>query len=141
MKKTQTSEQKRISQERIRQLIADYANGSQQDFADACGIAKASISQYVNGSNAPGNVTAAKIANRYHLDPLWVMGFDVPQKKNSESELQPFYFDVESAMIAQEVFNNPELRMLFKASRDVKPESIRLAAEMLKQMKSTNPDG
>ena len=67
MKKTQTSEQKRISQERIRQLIADYANGSQQDFADACGIAKASISQYVNGSNAPGNVTAAKIANRYHF--------------------------------------------------------------------------
>lgn len=62
-------------------------------------------------------------------------------RNHDESEIQPFYLDRESAEIAEEVFHNPELRMLFKASRDVKPESIKLAAEMLKQMKSTNPDG
>ena len=63
------------------------------------------------------------------------------RQHQDEPESQSFYIDPESQMIAQEVFQNPELRMLFKASRDVKPESIRLAAEMLKQMKSTNPDG
>ncbi len=63
------------------------------------------------------------------------------RRHQDEPESQSFYIDPESQMIAQEVFQNPELRMLFKASRDVKPESIRLAAEMLKQMKSTNPDG
>lgn len=86
MKQTQTSEQKKKSQERIRQLIAEYANGSQQEFADACAVAKASISQYVNGTNAPGNITSAKIASRYGLNPLWVMGFDCPKQIKSDTK-------------------------------------------------------
>lgn len=86
MKQMQNPEQKRTSQDRIRELIAEYANGSQQEFCDACGVAKSSISQYVNRTNAPGNVTAAKIANRYGLNPLWVMGFDVPKTLNSDAD-------------------------------------------------------
>ena len=62
--------------ERIKKLVSDFE--SQQEFADYCGISKFSVSQYVNGTNAPGNVTAAKIGERLHVNPLWVMGFDVP---------------------------------------------------------------
>lgn len=78
----QTDEIKRISRQRIREVIDEYADGSQQRFADDCGVAKASVSQYVGAgySNAPGNQTAAKIARRYNLNPLWIMGFNVPKK-------------------------------------------------------------
>lgn len=52
-----------------------------------------------------------------------------------------YYVIGESAEIAQAVFEDPDLRILFKAARDVSPENIRLAAEMLRRMKETNPDG
>lgn len=54
---------------------------------------------------------------------------------------QAYYLNEETARIAQEVFDDPDLRVLFDASRNAKPEAIRLAAEMLRQMKETNPDG
>jgi hypothetical protein len=42
--------------------------------------------------------------------------------------------------VAQEVFDNPDLRILFDAARDAKPEDLRLAAEMLRKFKAANPD-
>ena len=49
--------------------------------------------------------------------------------------------DEETAKAAQEVFDDPDTRMLFDAARNASPEAIRLAAEMLKTFKKTNPDG
>lgn len=81
LKKEQNPELKAISQMRIRELIDEFADGSQQEFADETGVAKSSISQYVNKTNAPGNMTAAKIGQRYKINPLWIMGF--PVEKNA----------------------------------------------------------
>ena len=66
------------AQKRIRKLASGFS--SQQEFADYCGISKYSLSQYMNGTNAPGNVNAAKIARRFLINPLWIMGFDVPMR-------------------------------------------------------------
>lgn len=73
---------KRLSQERIKELAKRFE--SQQEFADFCGISKFSISQYVNGSNSPGNVNAARIARAFDINPLWIMGFDVPEQTEEQ---------------------------------------------------------
>ena len=61
--------------------------------------------------------------------------------KNHDPEHTDWYIDEETAKLAQEVFNNPDVRLLFDAARNSKPENIRLAAEMLRRFKETNPDG
>ncbi len=68
------------SQKRVTELVDRYFGGNKKDFAEAVGIHKASVTQYTNGSNAPGNVNAAKIAKYFNLNPLWVMGFDVEKE-------------------------------------------------------------
>ena len=60
---------------------------------------------------------------------------------SAPAERHGWYLDAETARVAQEVFDNPDTRMLFDAARNARPEDIRLAAEMLKRMKETNPDG
>ena len=61
---------------------------------------------------------------------------------NAQADGQPgWYTDPETAKEAQRVFDDPDLRMLFDAARDSRPENIRLAAEMLRRFKETNPDG
>lgn len=52
-----------------------------QDLANATGLNKASISQYVNGSHAPSNISAGKMAKVLNVSPLWLMGFDVPESE------------------------------------------------------------
>lgn len=49
-----------------------------------------------------------------------------------------YYLDNETSKIAQEIFDNPELRMLFDASRKVSPDDLRLVAEMVKRMSGDN---
>lgn len=71
------------SQKRVTELVDRYFGGNKKDFADAVGIHKASVTQYTNGSNAPGNVNSAKIAKYFNLNPLWVMGFDVEKEADS----------------------------------------------------------
>lgn len=71
--------------------------------------------------------------------------FNVPYHK-IDPEIFPemqegYYVNTEASRVAQEIFDNPDLRLLFEAARDVKPENIRLAAEMLRRFKETNTDG
>lgn len=51
-----------------------------------------------------------------------------------------YYVSPETAQIAQELFENRDLRLLFDAARDAKPEDLQMAAELIKRMKGTNRD-
>ncbi len=59
------------------QIALSRSNMIPQDLADASGVSKSSISQYVNGSHSPSNISAAKIGKVLNVNPLWLMGFDV----------------------------------------------------------------
>lgn len=48
---------------------------------ETAGISKLSISQYLNGSHAPSNISSGKIGKVLNVEPLWLMGFDVEQRK------------------------------------------------------------
>ena len=59
------------------------ANITQQELSDRSGVGKASISQYCNGSHAPSNVSAGKMAKVLGVSPVWLMGFDVPMERTT----------------------------------------------------------
>lgn len=109
-------------------------NKTQADVARDLNISKATISSWLNGTRVPRmnkidllchyfNVTRAEIMEEYDPD-----GHD-------------YYLNPETATAAQEIFDNPDLRALFDAGRDSKPEDLRMAAELLKRLKETNRDG
>lgn len=67
----------KIIMQRIRKIIDDYCDGSQSRFVERTGLNKGSVSQYVNGKNTPSRENAEKIAEAFHLDVGWVLGYDV----------------------------------------------------------------
>ena len=67
-----------ITAQRLKEALNEN-NMKAQELADKTGINKASISQYINGSHMPSNLSAAKISNVVDVSPLWLMGFDVPK--------------------------------------------------------------
>ena len=60
------------------QLAMNNAGLSAQELSNRSNVAKASISQYVNGSHKPSNISSGKMASVLNVNPLWLMGFDVP---------------------------------------------------------------
>ncbi|MFR6462050.1 MAG: helix-turn-helix domain-containing protein [Anaerostipes hadrus] len=46
-------------------------------------VSKASISQYLNGSHAPSNISSGKMAKILNVNPVWLMGFDVPMQEKA----------------------------------------------------------
>ncbi len=49
-----------------------------------------------------------------------------------------YYLDEEAAKLAQEIYDNPDLRILFDTTRKVKPEDLKFIAEMVKRMSGDN---
>ena len=66
----------------------------------------------------------------YEIDP------EIFPKQDSQ-----YYLNPETAQMAQELFDNPNMRILFDAARDSKPEDLQMAADMLNRFKKTNPEG
>ncbi len=110
---------------------------SQVELAEALGITRSRLSMYELGQREPDFETLELIADYFNVDIDYLMG----RTEKTTMIPQSYYLNEETAKIAQEVFDDPDLRILFDASRNARPEDIRLAADLLRRMKETNPDG
>lgn len=109
---------------------------TQQELADRMGYSsRTTINKIEAGVNDISQSKVVAFAKALDTTVAYLMEWEEEDKQKA------YYLNDETAEIAQAVFDDPDLRMLFHASRDCRPESIRLAAEMLRQMKETNPDG
>ncbi|MDO4649179.1 MAG: helix-turn-helix transcriptional regulator [Eubacteriales bacterium] len=64
---------------RLRKALSD-ANMRPQELAERSGVSKSSISQYLNGSHAPSNISSGKMGKVLNVNPLYLMGFEVPME-------------------------------------------------------------
>lgn len=129
---------------RIKQLRENIGM-SQVDFANAIGVSKQNLYKYENDliTNIPSDkiVAAAKVGG---VHPATLMGWQMQTNQlasDENSQHSEYYTNPESAKVAQEIFDDPDLHALFDAARDSKPEDLKMAADLLKRLKGTNPDG
>lgn len=102
---------------------------SQSELAEKLGVAKSTISMYEVGKREPDFETLEAIADLFNVDMNFLLG-----KDGSEND-DHYYLNDESRQIAQEAFENPELRTLFKVARDIPPERLRAHIEFMKSLK------
>ena len=70
-----------LSARRLKEALDD-AGLIAQDLVNKSGIAKASISHYLNGYYCPTLKKAKKMSEFLNVSPAWLMGFDVPKKSD-----------------------------------------------------------
>ena len=102
---------------------------SQSELAEKLGVAKSTISMYEVGKREPDFETLEAIADLFNVDMNFLLG-----KGGSEND-DHYYINDETRQIAQEAFENPELRTLFKVARDIPPERLRAHIEFMKSLK------
>lgn len=122
-----------ITAKRLR-LALYNASMKPQELAEKSKVSKSSISQYVNGSHAPSNISAGKMGKVLGVEPLWLMGFDVSMKsENSSPELAS---DILAEMYNSDLIKDVQFRRFMKyyinmsqADRDMLENMARRCAE------------
>ena len=99
---------------------------SQQELAKKLGIAKSTISMYEVGKREPDFETLEAIADLFNVDMNFLLGHD-------GSELT-YYSDPETARLAQEMFDDPQMRSLFHMKRGMEPEKFQAHYDMMKKL-------
>ena len=95
------------------------------------GLPTGMISNWKAGRYQPKSAKIQKIADY----------FGVPVSYFYDDEPAEYYFDADTAKVAQEIFDDKNYRILFDAARGSRPEDLLMAAELLNRLKETNPDG
>lgn len=102
---------------------------SQAKLADQLGLSAGTIGMYENGSRMPSREAQEKLADFFNVSLDYLMGRD------SKSI---YYLNPDTAAAAQDIFDDPYMRILFDAAQDASPEDLKKAAEYLKFLKWGN---
>ena len=83
------------------------------ELAERSGVGKSSISHYYNGSNRPTNLNAGALAEVLEVNPMWLMGFDVP--KEPENPLEKY----KGMLVGVDVHNKDFVMEMADISKDM----------------------
>lgn len=112
---------------------------TQAEIAEKLGISRSTIGMYETGAREPDFDTLEKIADFFNVDIDYLLGRTAKTTLLPESVGQ-YYLNDETREIAQEVFENPELRSLFHVARDIAPDELRAHIDFMKKLKSREKD-
>lgn len=106
----------------------EHGNLKQSELAEMLGVSDKTVSSWEINRTEPKMGMVEKISSALHCKKTDIIGID-----NVSDE--PYYLNEETREIAQEVFENPELRSLFHVARDIPPERLKAHIEFMKNLK------
>ena len=91
------------------------------------GISRTALTEWKKGTYSLKADKLQRLADYFGVSVDYLMTGEVKEG---------YYLNQETAEIAQELFDQPGMRMLFDAAKDAKPEDLQKAADFLKAAKA-----
>lgn len=110
------------------QLLQQF-NVTAYKVAKETGITQSTLSDWKYGKSTPKSENMKKIADYFGISIDYLMTGE--EKEGGEK----YYLNDETAKMAQKIFENKELRMLFDAAQDATPEDLEAAHTMILALK------
>ena len=131
-----------MSDEKLRQIFSknlrhylDVNGYSQADLARHMRVTTATTAKWCTGQTLPRIDKVQSICNWLGIKKTDLL------EDGINSEKDRYYINPETAKIAQQIYDDPDLHALFDAAADSAPEDMQMAADLLRRLKKTNPDG
>ena len=105
--------------------IRDRVGLKDSAVAKATGIGKSTFSDWKSGRSAPKMEKMKKIAEYF--------GISVEELTGEQTSDNTYYLDPEAREMIEFLFRDPRYRVLFDASRKVKPEDIEVVRQILER--------
>lgn len=98
---------------------------NQSDLIRDLGLSSATVSSWCTGKKLPRMDKIQALADYFGIEKSDLL---------EEKERDEYYLDPESRDLAEFLHKNPRYKVLFDASRKVKPEDIEFVREMIERM-------
>lgn len=99
----------------------------------ATGIRSSLFTDWKTGRSAPKTDKLKKIADYFNVSLDYLMtGVDPITEENT-----PYYTDPEVREIANDIYENPDLRVLFDASRTMSKEDIEMVTDIVNRIRKS----
>ena len=122
---------KEIMAKNIRYYMDKY-DKTRQEMCDALGVKYTTFTDWVKGNSYPRIDKIEMMANYFGISKADL----VEDHNDMQQSVMPYYLNDETRQIAQEAFENPELRTLFHVARDIPPERLKAHIEFMKSLKA-----
>ena len=106
----------------------DINGKTRQDMCDALGVKYTTFTDWVKGNTYPRIDKIELMANYFGISKA-----DLVEEHTQESDT-PYYLNEDAREMAQFLFDNPDYKVLFDASRKVKKEDIEKVKRMIDLM-------
>lgn len=128
-------EQKKIFAKNLLTLLEKNGK-TQREVADSISVSPQTFNTWCQGIALPRMGKIQKLADYFNVDKTFL----IDPEPLSEASDAPYYLNDETRQIAQEAFENPELRTLFHVARDIPPERLKAHIEFMKSLKGQEKD-
>ena len=122
------NEYKKIFSKNLKHYMTSQGK-NQMDLMHDLGLSSSTVSNWCTGAKLPRMDKIQLLADYFHI-----MKSDLLEEK-SASNTDDYYLNPETSKIAQEIYDNKELSLLFDAARDADPEDLQTVHSMLMALK------
>lgn len=121
-------EQKKIFAHNLNRYLS-INNKAQKEVADAINVSPQTFNTWCQGIALPRMGKVQSLADYFGINKSDL----IEDKTNTEKE---YYFNPETKKVAQEIFENKDLALLFDAAKDASPEDLQTVHTMLLALKN-----
>ena len=100
----------------------------QIDLSAALGLDRSTVNKWTTANALPRAGTTEKIASFFGVKKSYFLD-------ENGSDERSYYLNPAAAKMAQELYDNPDMRILFDAAKNVSPDDLKFVAEMMLRMK------
>lgn len=115
-----------IFSKRLSKLLVD-SEMTQSDLASMLGVSESTVGKWLLKKAFPRMNIIEKLSVIFNRPKAYFY--------DDQEERQTYYLNPETAQLAQEIHDNPDLRILMDASRKLSPEDIRFVVDLVSRMK------
>lgn len=108
--------------------VTDY------QISKSTGITRSTFSEWKRGKYIPKSEKLKKIADFFGVSLEYLTTGKDAEKESAEGT--KYYFDNATAEMAQKLYENRDMRILFDAAHNMSPEDLQMATDLLNRLKS-----
>ena len=112
--------------QRLSKLLADN-DMTQADLANMLGVSESTVGKWILKKAFPRMSIIEKLSVIFNRPKAYFY--------DDSEDRQTYYLNPETAQLAQEIHDNPDLRILMDASRKLSPDDIKFVVDLVSRMK------
>ena len=115
-----------IFAQKLSKLLTD-SDMTQADLANLLGVSESTVGKWILKKAFPRMSIIEKLSVIFNRPKAYFY--------DGHEERQTYYLNPETAQLAQEIHDNPDLRILMDASRKLSPDDIKFVVDLVTRMK------